>query len=215
MNHIPKAYITPLWFFFSSQCFSSKIHAATKIMILYSSREGGDREGKNTVAKRWEVCRTGSKAMLMDKWWKMKVFLLLSELLKDFWGPSSGWAAIRPGFILFCISEEYMFSQSPIHCSHFPFCRYRNKLHPHVEHTKHFKSVSEHVDCLQSHVNLNAHLKYLWKSCDKCWHDLTCVHRAVVGCIPEKCHIANTFSFVWAAATVLTTAIYDLQSRNT
>jgi len=49
---------------------------------------------KHCCKKRWDVCRTGSKIMLTDKWWKTKVFLFLLELLKDFWSAFSRWAAI-------------------------------------------------------------------------------------------------------------------------
>lgn len=62
--------------------------------------------------------------------------------------------AIRLVLVLlgfFYISEEYM------------VCRILNKLHPHIDDTHRFNSVSEqlHATCLQSHIKLNAHLKHL------------------------------------------------------
>lgn len=96
---------------------------------------------------------------------------------------SGFWACLR--FFFFFTSVKNTWFPSPPSTAHtFPFAAYWNKLHPHVGHTHRFNSVSEqlHVNCLQSYINLNAHLKYLWKSCAKYCHYLPCVHRAVVGC---------------------------------
>lgn len=126
-------------------------------------------ERVQTLSQKDEKCVGLDKKLCWwtDEWWNMKVFLRLLELLKRFLKcilmMSRKIHFLGLFFWGFFKSVKNTILLSTAHT--FPFAAYWNKLHPHVARTHCFNSVSGqlHVNCLQSHINLNVHLKYLWK----------------------------------------------------
>lgn len=97
--------------------------------------------------------------------------------------------ATRQHYSCFCVFVGFVFTlvkntwfQGPPSTIHtFPFSTYWNKLY--VGHTHHFNLFSElFVKCLQSHINLNARLKYLLRKCAEQCRYLTFTHSTVAGC---------------------------------